>query len=160
VIPFEGRDIYENGHGHMYGKIANLITVFDEKEREIAQSALIIILAEALLVPGYALADYISWEPIDEHSAKARLVHKGIDVSGIFYFNDKGEMTRFETDDRYYMHPGKGNVLTKFSAEISDYKKQGDLIIPGSLMAIWHLESGRYEYWKGNISEVNYNIRL
>jgi len=69
-------------------------------------------------------------------------------------------MIRFETDDRYYMHPEKGNVLTKFSAEISNYKKQGDLIIPGSLMAIWHLESGRYEYWKGNISEVEFNIRL
>ena len=30
--------------------------------------------------------------------------------------------------------------------------------IPGSMMAVWHLESGRYEYWKGNISEVKYNV--
>lgn len=160
VIPFDGRDIYFGGKGHMFGKVANLFTVFDEKEIEIAQSALIIILAEALLVPGYALADYIIWKPIDENSAKARLVHKGIDVSGIFYFNDKGELIRFETSDRYYMHAGKGNLLTPFSAEVGDYKKQGELRVPGSLMAVWHLEGGRYEYWKGTISEVKYNIRL
>jgi hypothetical protein len=160
VIPFDGRDIYFGGQGHMFGKVANLFTVFDEKEREIAQSALIIILAEALLIPGYALADYITWEPIDENSAKARLVHEGIDVSGIFYFNNIGEMIRFETSDRYYMHPGKGNLLTPFSADAGDYKQQGELKIPGSLMAIWHLEGGRYEYWKGTISEVKYNIRL
>jgi len=160
IIPFDGRDVYHNGQGHMFGKVANLFTVFDEKEPEIAQSALIIILAEALLVPGYALADYISWEPMDAYSAEARLVHKGIDVSGIFYFNETGEMTRFETGDRYYMHPEKGNVLTAFSAEIGNYKKQGDLIIPGSLMAVWHLDEGNYEYWKGNIAAVRYNIQV
>lgn len=160
IIPFDGRDIYFSGHGHMYGKVANLITVFDEKDQEIAQSALIIILAEALLVPGYALADYISWEPVDENSAKARLAHKGIDVSGIFFFNEQGKMTRFETSDRYYLHPEKGNVLTAFSAEVGNYKKQGNLMIPGSLLAVWHLDSGRYEYWKGNISEIKYNISI
>ena len=58
------------------------------------------------------------------------------------------------------MSPDKGNVLTPFSAEIGQYFQQGDLRIPGSLMAIWHLESGRYEYWKGTISGVRYNIRL
>lgn len=160
VIPFDGRDVYFNGQGHMYGKVANLFTVFDEKEREIAQSALVIILAEALLVPGYALAGYITWKPIDDNSVKARLVHNGIDASGVFYFNDLGEMKRFVTNDRYFLHPGKGNLLTPFSAEIGDYKQQGELRIPGSLMAIWHLESGRYEYWRGTIGEVNYNIRL
>ncbi len=160
IIPFDGRDVYHNGKGHMFGKVANLFTVFDEKEPEIAQSALIIILAEALLIPGYALAEYISWEPMDAYSAKARLLHKGIDVSGIFYFNETGEMIRFETGDRYYMHPEKGNVLTAFSAEIGNYKKQGDLIIPGSLKAVWHLEEGRYEYWKGEIMEVKYNITI
>lgn len=141
VIPFEGRDIYFSGLGHMYGKVANLFTVFDEKEREIAQSALVIILAETLLVSGYALADYITWEPIDENSAKARLVHNGIDVSGVFYFNDVGEMKRFVTNDRYYLHPGKGNLRTPFSAGVGDYKQQEGLRIPGSLMAIWHLEN-------------------
>jgi len=159
-IPFEGRDIYANGQGHMYGKIANLITVFDEKQREIGQSALIVILAEALLVPGYALADYIHWEPIDDNSALARITHNGYDVSGVFYFNDNSEFIRFETNDRYYLSPDHGNILTEFIATISDYKTQGDYIIPGSMVAAWQLDSGLYEYWKGNISKVRYNISL
>lgn len=160
LIPFEGRDIYAKGQGHMYGKIANLITVFDEKQREIGQSALIIILAEALLVPGYALSDYIYWEPIDDNSARARITHNGYHVSGIFYFNDAGEMLRFESNDRYYLSPEKGNVLTKFIATVSDYKAQGDYVVPGKLIAAWQLDSGLYEYWKGSISEVRYNISL
>lgn len=160
LIPFEGRDIYANGQGHMYGKVANLFTVFDEKQREIGQSALIIILAEVLLVPGYALASYVHWEPIDDKSASVRITHNGYDVSGIFFFNDAGEMIRFETNDRYYLSPDIGNVLTSFIASVSDYKVQGDYIIPGTLIAAWQLDSGLYEYWKGYMSEVKYNISL
>jgi hypothetical protein len=160
IIPFEGRDLYVNGSGHMYGKLGNIITVFDEKQKEIAQSALIIILAETLLVPGYALQDYIQWEEMDDYTAAASISHEGITARGIFHFNKDSEFVRFETNDRYYMSSDKGNVLTPFSAEIGHYFQQGDLRIPGSLMAIWHLESGRYEYWKGTISEVNYNIQL
>lgn len=160
IIPFEGRDMYYGGNGHMYGKIGKVITIFDEKEREIAQSALIIILAECLLVPGYALQNYIQWEEVDEYTAKATITHGGIEASGLFHFNEDYEFVLFETNDRYYMNPEKGNVLTPFSAEIGQYFQQGDLKIPGSLKAIWHLETGRYEYWKGTISEVRYNIRL
>ena len=159
-IPFEGRDIYVNGTGHMYGTVGRTITVFDEKQREIAQSALIIILAEALLVPGYALQDYFHWEEVDDYTAAATIRHGGISARGIFHFNEDYELVLFETNDRYYMSPENGNVLTPFSAEISQYFQQGDLKIPGSLMAIWHLETGRYEYWKGTISEVKYNIHF
>ena len=157
-IPFEGRDIYTNGSGHMYGKLGKIITIFDEKQREIAQSALIIILAEALLVPGYALQDYIQWEEIDEFTASATIHHGGITASGTFHFNEQHELVLFQTNDRYFMSPGQGNVLMPFSAEIGDYFHQGEFKVPGSLMAVWHLESGRYEYWKGNISEVKYNV--
>jgi hypothetical protein len=160
IIPFEGRDMYGYGTGHMYGKIGNFIKVFDEKEKEIAQSALIIILAECLLVPGYALQNYIKWEEIDNYTASAMISHGGITARGIFHFNEDHELVLFETDDRFYMSPEKGNVLTPFSAEIGDYFRQGDLKVPGSLMAIWHLETGRYEYWKGTIQEIRYNIQL
>lgn len=159
IIPFEGRDVYYGGNGHMYGKIGKLITIFDEKEKEIAQSALIIILAECLLVPGYALQDYIQWEEVDEYTARAIITHKGIEASGLFHFNKAGELYLFETHYRYYMGP-QGNVLTPFSAEVGDYFTQGDLRLPGSLKAVWHIDSGRYEYWKGKISEVKYNISL
>jgi len=159
-IPFEGRDIYHNGSGSMFGKVANLITVFDVKDKEIGQSALIIILAEALLIPGYALQDYITWEAVDSHTAKAVIQHKGIEAGGTFHFNDEGAMIKFESNERYYRtHDGK-NIKVPFTALVGDYKQQGDIRIPTSLKAIWHLPEGDYEYWKGTIEEVRYNIVL
>jgi len=37
---------------------------------------------------------------VDSLTAQARIQHEGIDVSGLFFFNEKGEFTRFESDDR------------------------------------------------------------
>jgi hypothetical protein len=160
IIPFEGRDLYVNGSGHMYGRLGKLITVFDEKQKEIAQSALITLLAECLIVPGYAIQSYISWEAIDDKTAVAVINHHDIKATGIFHFNETGELTRFESDDRFYMSPEKGNVLTPFVVEVGDYFMQNGLKLPGTVKAIWQLDSGPYEYWKGSISEVNYNIQL
>jgi hypothetical protein len=160
IIPFEGRDIYANGMGHMYGKLGKVITIFDEKQREIAQSALITVLAEALLVPGYALQNYIEWEAIDNNSARAVIRHMDIEAAGVFYFNDKGEMTAFESHDRYYMSPGKGNIQVPFRVETREYKTAGEYRFPSKVKAIWKLPEGDYDYWKGTIREIRYNIRL
>lgn len=160
IIPFEGRDLYVNGSGHMYGKLGKIITIFDEKEKEIAQSALITLLAECLFVPGYALQNYISWEAIDDNTAAAVIHQYDLRVRGIFHFNDSGELIKFESNDRYYLNPEKGNVPTPFTVEVGDYFIQNDLKLPGTVKAIWQLDTGPYEYWKGTISEVRYNIQL
>jgi hypothetical protein len=158
VVPFEGRDLYARGHGHMYGRFGKLIKVFDEKDAAIAQSALVIVLAEALLVPGYALSEYIQWEAVDDTTARATIRHEGAEACGTFFFNGLGEMVRFETDTRYYMDPELGNVPRPFVAHVGDYRKQDRLTIPGTLRAVWRLESGDYEYWKGTLDAVQYNI--
>ena len=60
IFPFEGRDKYQDGHGNMLIKLLKIIKVADAKGKEIDESALVTILAEALAVPTYALQDYIN----------------------------------------------------------------------------------------------------
>ena len=159
VIPFEGRDIYRDGRGNMLGKIAGIFTVFNSQDKETSQSALITILAEVPLVPGYALADYITWEEIDKHTANARIQHKELDVGGTFFFNDNGEYIRFETDERYYVNPEGDYKKVKFSILIDGYTEKEGLKFPTKVRAIWHLPEGEYEYWKGTISDINFNVK-
>jgi hypothetical protein len=101
IIPFEGRDLYRDGRGHMLGKILNLFKVVDAQDPEIAQSALVTVFAETFLVPSYALQSYITWEEWGEGWARARIRHKGLEAVGTFFFNEGDEMVRFETGDRY-----------------------------------------------------------
>lgn len=158
IIPFEGRDRSSNGSGHMFGTLARSIKIFDEKDPEIAHSALITLLAEALIVPGYAFEDYIRWEAIDSLNARAYISHQGIESSGIFHFNQLGEMTGFSSDDRYYTLPGGGYKKEKFSVTCRQYIESNGIKHPSEVAAIWLLDAGDYEYWKGSIAEVQFNI--
>ncbi len=159
IIPFEGRDIYQNGYGSMLGKILNLITVVNADDKEIAQSALITILAEALLVPSYALQEYISWEAVNAFKAKGKIQHKEIEATGEFFFNEKGELITFESNDRYYNKPEGGYEKNKFSVSIGSYQDNGGVKIPTKVSVVWHLDTIDFEYWKGTIAAIDYNVK-
>ncbi|MDA8226162.1 MAG: hypothetical protein M0T74_00380, partial [Desulfitobacterium hafniense] len=45
--------------------------------------------------PTAALSSYIKWEEIDSNSAMATLSYKGVSASGVFSFNEKGEIINF-----------------------------------------------------------------
>lgn len=158
-IPFEGRDIYQNGQGHMWGRLAGCFTIFDDRTAEVSQSALLTLLAEALLVPGYALAPYISWHDDTDTSALAVIRHHGIEAGGVFSFNQAGEFVRFRTLDRFYSEGEGGHTQYPWVVEVSDYQNNPDgTRFPSEVRAMWELPAGLYEYWKGNIRQIRYNV--
>lgn len=154
IIPFEGRDKYHNGQGHMFGTLGRMIKVFDARDVETAKGAAIVVLAEALLVPSYAIQPYIHWEAVDELTVKARMIHGGIDVGGIFHFNEQGEYIRFTTNERPFSLPKGAYEQQPYTIEIRSYQKQGDIRIAGEVAAIWNLPEGDFEYWRGSIREI------
>lgn len=156
LLPMEGQDTYRGGHGSMRIVLAKLFTVGDDRGPEMDQSALVTLLAEALLVPGYALAPYIAWEPIDDASARAIIRHRGIEASGVFHFNDADEFVRFDTDDRFYAEGGE-YARVPWSAEVVEYVDDGGLRRPLSMRATWHRQDGDFEYFRGTIAGIRYD---
>ena len=158
VMPFEGRDRYHDGSGHMYGKLAKVFTVFNNRSQEIALGGAVILLAEALLEPTIALQKYIIWESVDVNTAKATLRNGSLEVSGRFFFNDIGEYIRFESDDRPY-DLGKEKYETKpFSINLENYIETDGFKLPSKVTATWHLEEGDFTYWDGQIAGLRRNI--
>lgn len=158
LIPVEGRDKYQDGRGNMKFKLCKFFPVVDASGPELDQSALVTVLAECLLVPGYALQDYIQWSPIDSHTAKAVLKHNNLAVSGSFTFNDLGEFICFTTNDRYYTERGNEYRCYKWSAVAGSYVEKDGIRFPSFLKSLWHLEIGEYEYFKGEITAIRFNI--
>jgi hypothetical protein len=158
-MPVAGRDIYRNGQGEMKGKLLNLFRIIYGTGPEISQSALLTIFAEKLLVPGYAFQENIHWETISDSAVKAVLNDHGITVTGIFYFDEKGYFQRFYTEDRYY-DLGKGRFeKVPFSAYVDSYQEQDGLQIPKSMRAVWHRPEGDYEYYRGTIEKLEFNVQ-
>ena len=159
TMPVAARDLYRDGYGEMNGKLLNLIRVVFDNSKETAQSALITAFCEFMFIPGYLLLDNVKWEQLSPHAVKGTLKDNGIEVTGVFYFDEEGLFSHFVTDDRYYTIGKNKYKKVKFSAAVESYKKQGNLTICEKVKIIWHLPEGDFEYYKGIIDRIDINVK-
>lgn len=148
-IPFEGLDSYTAGNGSMKGILAKLFTLFNQTGDVMNKASLVTFLSECLIIPNAALQDYIVWEEIDNLHAKATISYYGITASGIFAFNEKGEMLSFTTNDREATAIDGTSEKVKWSAVCSEYEETNGIKKPTSLQAIWHYDDGDLVYFDG-----------
>jgi len=158
-IPFEGLDSYKNGAGSMRGTLAKVITLFDQRGGSMDKSSLVTILAECLLIPNVALQDYIEWEPMDDTHAKATIFCYGISASGVFTFDDAGQMLSFITSDRVATETDGTERNAEWSAIVSNYETVNGIKQPKVLQSIWHFPEGDLIYFNENNSEVEIEFR-
>lgn len=159
-IPFQGFDSYLNGVGSMKGVIAKSYTLFDQRGDAMNKASLVTYLAECFLVPTVILQDYITWEGIDETHAKATIYYYDISASGIFTFNDNGEMVSFTTNDRIATEIDGTAKNVKWTAICSDYKESNGIRKPTVLKAIWHYKDGDQIYFNGNEIQIEYDYNM
>ncbi|MDK2981770.1 MAG: hypothetical protein PWQ55_2117 [Chloroflexota bacterium] len=156
-IPFEGLDSFLDGHGSMKGVLAKLFTLFNQTGDAMDQSSLVTYLSEVLFIPSLAIQNSIQWEEMDDLHAKATISYYGKTVSGIFTFRDNGEMSSFETDDRFAVATDGSSERIKWSVTCDDYVEIDGIKKPTNFKAIWHYDSGDLIYFdgKGEISAYN-----
>lgn len=156
LIYFAGKDTYNEGKGHMLIKVLSLFPVVDDRGEEMDQGTLTRYLGEIIWFPTAALSDYISWEEIDSETAKATMSYKGVSDSAVFNFDEEGRVLSFNCE-RYY-NSDDGYRLENYHAPVFDYQEFSGIKIPTQAKAIWELESGDYEYYDMEITEIEYNI--
>ena len=155
VLPLEARDKYQDGHGNMLIRLLRRFTLRDVEGPEMDASALVTVLAETLLLPAYALQPYIHWSPIAADHAAVEINWAGITAHGIFYFNDRGEFTRFETCDRWRSEKKTKLHQTAWSIRVSDYITNMEGIrYPSRATAAWWIGGQWMDYFQGTITGV------
>lgn len=123
------------------------VALFTGKKTSI--SALGRCLGELMYYPIGFLSDAISWETIDNHSVKAKIQIKDVYAEGVFYFNGKGLMVRFQS--KRYM----ADSLEDFTGIANDYKLMCGLYLPTKMKAIWNLSEGDFEYFNATITDYD-----
>ncbi|HAM97071.1 MAG TPA: hypothetical protein DCQ26_00515 [Marinilabiliales bacterium] len=157
-LSFEGKENYIKGKGNMKIKLLNLFFVVNLKNKEIDQSALVTYLAECALIPSGFLNKNIVWQSIDKNTVKAIIDDNNNSVSGIFYFNEIGELIKFVSDDRYYITTENKLVKMQWIAEMGNYRLMScGLKLSSYLKATWKLHEGDFLYFDGEINDINYN---
>jgi len=146
------RDMHFKGQGNVLVKLLSTFTIGDSKGKEVNQSSLLRFIGECVWFPTALLpSDYLQWEAIDSNSARVIVSDSRIDVSGIFHFNEAGEITHF-TADRYM-----DTTKEKWTGYCKSYKEFDGVKIPTEIEAVWNLKSGDFSYARFKITQIEFN---
>jgi len=148
------RDHYENGWGHMYGRLAGLYTIFDVRGEEINQATMMRYLNEIMWFPTAFLAKTIRWESIDDDSARVIFTDVDKNVSAVMHFDGDGRPVNFTC--QRYRDMGGTFSLDPWSTPVIEYGVRAGLNLPVRGQAVWNLATGDLTYADFKITEANY----
>ena len=151
-----GDDTYRGGHGHMFGKIAGLFTVFDARGPELDQGTMLRYLNEMTWFPTAFLGDNITWQGVDDHSADVTFTDAGKSVTARLFFDEAGRLTNFVTQ-RYRENKGS-YILGTWSTPMTKYATMAGLSLPVRGQAVWKLPEGDLPYADLEIEAIEYNV--
>jgi hypothetical protein len=150
------RDSYIGGRAGMLARLAGMISVVDEKETpHLNSGALHRYLLETPWVPTALLPSQgVSWEEIDDRSARASLTDSGMTVSMVAHFAETGEIVRVEAVRMRDVN-GSG-VLTPFVGHLHEHARIDGMLIPIAGEVEWILPEGTLQFWRGRITDAAY----
>lgn len=155
LLHLAGRDKYYQGRGHMLIKFMSLFKVVDASGPELDQGALLRYMAEMMWFPTAALSGYLKWEGIDADSARVTMSYQGRTASGVFYFNEAGDLAGFSA--KRYMEQSGQFSLQDWSGVVKEYQEFNGIRLPAKVNVIWRLRAGDFEWFQCEITEIEYN---
>ncbi|MFS0776716.1 DUF6544 family protein [Neobacillus sp. 3P2-tot-E-2] len=156
LVQLSGIDTFIAGSGKMKIKVFSLFPVVDAKGPEMDSGTMMRYLAEMMWYPSAALKPYIKWDEIDGTSAKATMEYNGISVSGVFYFNEKGDILRF-VGKRYREVNGK-YVLSDWGGINKEFKEFNGIRIPSKSDVTWFEKDEEFRWFEVEITDLQYNV--
>lgn len=151
VLPLEARDKFQDGRGNMLVRLLKVFTLENVRGKEMDESALVTLLAEALLMPAYAVQPYIRWEAVGPDRAVAFISGGEAAVHGLFSFNNAGEFVRFESLQRWQAGKGGHLIRTPWRITVGDYVNRDGIRHPTKVTAAWLEGEEWVEYFRGEL---------
>ena len=150
---FTVKDCYLKDEGELLAKAYSLFPVASAKGPEIDQGELSRWLSSAVLFPEALLPnDNLTWEPLDDYSARLLFSYKNIKIDAVIYFGRSGEIVRFVTD-RYASETDK---FEKWSAYYKSYADHNGRKIPTEVGAVWHFPTKNFHYARFRFANIDF----
>jgi hypothetical protein len=152
-------DAYVSGEGILHAALLGIVTLADIRGTpEAATGELMRFLAEAAWYPTRLLPSQgVRWEAIDNSSARATLKDGDTTVSLDFHFDEAGLIHTIRTQARARTVKG-GLVFAPWQVRVWDYELRDNMQIPIAGEVAWQLADGLLPYWRGHITQIDYEF--
>jgi hypothetical protein len=148
------RDMYAGGKGRMLVKVASLWPVADASGEQTDQAAMMRYLSEMIWFPAAFLAANISFEAVDDSSARVTLTDHGRTATGTLFFDQEGRLTDFVA--QRYRTADAGSPET-WSTPVTGYGEFEGLQLPARGKAVYKFPGGDFEYINVTITGLRHD---
>lgn len=147
---------YQRKQATMDIRLFGIIPVARHSGREMDYSETVTVFNDmCLMAPASLIDKRISWETIDSNSVKAVFTNGDISVSAKLFFNDKGQLVDFVSNDRYAVSEMK---KYPFSTPVHEYRNHGGLNVLYRGDAVWEYPNEKFVYGKFVLKSIEYNV--
>jgi len=157
-LPVAGFHCFRNGDAFMDIRLLSLFKVQYQSGREMGIAETVTFFNDmCCMAPATLIDKRIEWLESDSTSVKARFSNNGIAITARLYFNEKGELTNFVSDDRYAA--GENNTMhrLKWSTPLKEYKLVDGFTLATSAEAIYAYPEGDLCYGTFSLQHITYN---
>lgn len=156
-IPAVGIHIYQNEKATFKIKLLSLLTVVDASGEKMDQGETVTVFNDmCFMAPATLIDNRITWESINDLTAKAIFTNGKIKISAILYFNEKGELVNFVSNDRYETD-GKDYNNYPWSTPVKSYIDIHGYRLPSGADLIYSRPDGEFTYGQFQLKEIKYN---
>lgn len=158
MIHVVGRDKFQEGKAAMTIKVGSLfpvVNMFDDDKTN--QSTLQRYLMELPWYPTAALNSYISWEEINDKSAKATMTYKGVTGSATFLFDEGGQLVKVSA--MRFKDSDENAKLVECVGEVKENRIIDGFLIPSKMSITWDLDAGLFNWYQLEINDAKYNFK-
>lgn len=160
LIPFHALHIYCNLEATFQVRVMNLFNVVDVKGEDLTTAETVTLLNDmCIFVPGNLYDKRISWKEIDSLTCGVTIKNGKYKVSATLYFNEKGELINFVSDDRSALQDNGTLRKARWSTPVSDYKEIDGRRIPTYGETIWNYPDGDFTYGTFRLKDIKYNVK-
>jgi hypothetical protein len=98
--------------------------------------------------PSMLLGPEVTWSEDGKDSFEITITDHGRTVGAIVVVDERGAMVDFSTLDRYGEDPAAPGTMVRarWSTPIAGWRLDGKKPLPTRASAIWHFQSGAFEY--------------
>ena len=153
LLSVNGRDQYRAGEASMEMRVLSLLPVANKTGGGLNQGDLLRFLGEVQWFPAAALEDYITWQAIDSHSARATMTYGGIAEAMTFRFDDAGRLIE-SSALRYNDARGRNERWVNRNDAEQEF---GGIMVPSAGEARWEYEVGPYPYIRWRVTTIEHD---
>jgi len=159
-FPVAGFHCFKDGNAFMDIRLFSLLKVQYQSGKEMGISETVTFFNDmCCMAPATLIDKRIKWLNDDNNKVKAEFTNNGITITADLYFNDKGELVNFISDDRYAVTEDNQMKKLRWSTPLKDYKEIDGHRLAGYAEVIYTYPEGDLTYGIFSLTHIEYNCK-